>query len=75
MDPESPNKGFRRSVLGDQAFTKEELALKSIRDEATKEQEESSDPSSLQPNKIPTSYQKHVAKLDAKKKEAAENPK
>jgi hypothetical protein len=47
MDPESPNKGFRRSVLGDQAFTKEELALKSIRDEATKEQEESTDPSSL----------------------------
>ena len=61
--------------MGDNGFTKEELALKSIRDEANYK-EEGKDAAAATPNKspnmkIPHSYQKHVAKLDAQKQAAA----
>ena len=56
--------------MGDNGFTKEELALKSIRDGANKEEGKDAAATAATPNKspnmkIPHSYQKHVAKLDA----------
>ena len=60
MDPESERRqadgGFRKQVLGDNAFTKEELALKTIRDEANGDKGEES--------KIPNSYQRHLDKIN-----------
>ena len=60
---------MRRSVLGDQAFTKEELALKSIRDGA----EATSASKAAQQSKVPNSYQRHVAQMNAQRQEEAKN--
>ena len=56
---------FRKQVLGDTSFTKEELALKSIRDEAKQDQEgNSAQNSNGEDRKVPNSYQKHVDELN-----------
>ena len=48
-------------MLGDTAFTKEELAIKSIRDEAVGS---TAGQNSNEERKVPASYQRHVDKMN-----------
>ena len=55
---------FRKQVLGDTAFTKEELAIKSIRDEAKQGQDGAA--AQNEESKVPASYQNHVDQINRK---------
>lgn len=78
MDPQQDDKqnmveangAFRKQVLGDNAFTKEELAIKSIRDEA-KQGQEGAAAAQSEERKVPASYQKHVDKINRKASSSA----
>ena len=73
MDPQQDDKqnmveangAFRKQVLGDNAFTKEELAIKSIRDEA-KQGQDGAAAAQNEESKVPASYQNHVDKINRK---------
>lgn len=75
LDPDSPNRksaSLRKSILGDAAFTKEELAIKHIRDDANlnvARQPSETTPGDKLGSQHLNSYQRHVAKLSAERLE------
>lgn len=74
-NPDSPSarksSSLRKSVLGDAGFSKEELALKNIREDANlnvvKQPSENEGSEKLGSNHL-NAYQRHVAKVDAERK-------